>query len=188
MMLVFEGKANVVAKRKIKNEKLVEDCLEGETPLHEAKTGKILRILLSKTTPQQLMAIDKFEEKPLFDQILKHHPSTLKSYLDLMVTAKRDLESEDPHLIFDLSMFDFGTTKKANKMDKHLKLMEEDHEELLTHPVMQLFMSLKWHPNVVPYFFNFLVFLAFLFAFTAHGILMVDRIQCDRYPVGSKGK
>ena len=41
-----------------------------------------------------------------------------------MVTAKRDLESEDPHLIFDLSMFDFGTTKKANKMDKHLKLME----------------------------------------------------------------
>ena len=41
-----------------------------------------------------------------------------------MVTAKRDLESEDAHLIFDLSMFDFGTTKKANKMDKHLKLME----------------------------------------------------------------
>ena len=78
MMLVFEGNANVVAKSKVKNEKLLKDCVEGETPLHEAKTGKILRILLSKTTPQQLMAIDKFEDKPLFDQILKHHPSTLQ--------------------------------------------------------------------------------------------------------------
>ena len=78
MMLVFEGNANVVAKSKVKNKKLIKDCVEGETPLHEAKTGKILRILLSKTTPQQLMAIDKFEDKPLFDQILKHHPSTLQ--------------------------------------------------------------------------------------------------------------
>ena len=60
MMLVFEGNANVVAKSKVKNKKLLKDYVEGETPLHEAKTGKILRILLSKTTPQQLMAIDKF--------------------------------------------------------------------------------------------------------------------------------
>ena len=79
MMLVFEGKANVLAKS---TKTLRSSCRLGETPIHHAKTGKIIRILLSKTTPKQLMDIDTIEDRPLFDQFLKHHPSTLKTYLD----------------------------------------------------------------------------------------------------------
>ena len=206
MMLVFEGKANVLAKTKIK---VRSSCRLGETPIHHAKTGKIIRILLSKTTPKQLMEIDTIEDRPLFDQFLKHHPSTLKSYLDLMVTSKSDLENDDPHLIFDLSMFDYKNkndkesneenneeeitdkitkiTKKANQMDKHLRLMEDDRSELLTHPVMKLFMHLKWHPNVVPYLINFLIFFMFLVVFSAHALLTVDFLQCDSH-IGSSGK
>ena len=202
MMLVFEGKANVLAKNTIN---VRSDCRLGETPIHHAKTGKIIRILLTKTTPKQLMEIDTIEDRPLFDQFLKHHPSTLKSYLDLMVTSKRDLENDDPHLIFDLSMFDYKKknveesnkeettdkvtriTKKANQMDKHLRLMEEDRSELLTHPVMTLFMHMKWHPNVVPYFINFLIFFMFLIVFSAHALLTVDFLQCDSH-IGSSGK
>ena len=202
MLLVFEGKANVLAKNTVK---VRSDCRLGETPIHHAKTGKIIRILLSKTTPKQLMEIDTIEDRPLFDQFLKHHPSTLKSYLDLMVTSKNDLENDDPHLIFDLSMFDYKKkndeesnkeetttekitriTKKANQMDKHLRLMEEDRSELLTHPVMTLFMHLKWHPNVVPYFINFLIFFMFLFVFSSHALLTVDFLQCDSN-IGSSG-
>ena len=202
MMLVFEGKANVLAKNTIKGRSV---CRLGETPIHHAKTGKIIRILLSKTTPKQLMEIDTIEDRPLFDQFLKHHPSTLKSYLDLMVTSKSDLENDDPHLIFNLSMFEYKKknefknskeetttdkitkiTKKANQMDKHLRLMEEDRSELLTHPVMTLFMHLKWHPNVVPYFINFLTFFMFLFVFSAHALLTVDFLQCDSH-IGSSG-
>ena len=122
-----------------------------------------------------------------------------------MVTSKNDLENDDPHLIFDLSMFDYKKkndeesnkeetttekitriTKKANQMDKHLRLMEEDRSELLTHPVMTLFMHLKWHPNVVPYFINFLIFFMFLFVFSSHALLTVDFLQCDSN-IGSSG-
>ena len=187
MMLVFEGKANVLAKS---TKTLRSSCRLGETPIHHAKTGKIIRILLSKTTAKQLMEIDTIEDRPLFDQFVKHHPSTLKSYLDLMVTSKRDLENDDPHLIFDLSIFDYKQnmiTKKANQMDKHLRVMEEGRSELLTHPVMKLFMHLKWHPNVLPYFINFLFFFMFLVVFSAHALLTVDFLQCDSH-IGSSGK
>ena len=196
MMLVFEGKANVLAKNTVQ---LRSSCRLGETPIHHAKTGKIIRILLSKTTPKQLMEIDTIEDRPLFDQFLKHHPSTLKTYLDLMVTSKSDLENDDPHLIFDLSMFDYQKnisgetthkitkiTKKANQMDKHLRLMVEGRSELLTHPVMKLFMHMKWHPNVVPYFINFLIFFMFLVLFSAHACLTVNFLQCDSH-IGSSG-
>ena len=201
MMLVFEGKANILAKTTVK---VRSDCRLGETPIHHAKTGKIIRLLLSKTTPKQLMEIDTIEDRPLFDQFLKHHPSTLKTYLDLMVTSKRDLENDDPHLIFDLSMFEYKKkndeannkeetnekvtkiTKKANQMDKHLRLIEEERSELLTHPVMTLFMHMKWHPNVVPYLINFLFFFMFLVVFSAHALLTVDFLQCDSH-IGSSG-
>ena len=83
-------------------------------------------------------------------------------------------------------MFFKGTTKKANKMDKHLKLMDDSHSGLLTHPLMKLFMLLKWHPSVVPYFINFLIFLTFLITFSAHGLLTVNFLQCDEH-IGSDG-
>ena len=184
MLLVFEGKANVLAKNDVVAS---ARCSLGETPFHHAKTGKIFRILLSKTTPQKLMEVDKVEDKPLFDQIVKHHPVTMSSYLDLMVTSKKDLEDDDPHLVFDLSMFNKGTTKKANQMDKHWKLMEDSHSKLLTHPVMKLFMLMKWHPSVVPYFINFLIFFTFLITFSGHALLTVDFLQCDVH-IGSDGK
>ena len=184
MLLVFEGKANVLAKNDVVGR---AGFSLGETPFHHAKTGKIFRILLSKTAPHKLMEVDNVEGKPLFDQIVKHHPVTMNSYLDLMVTSKKDLEDDDPHLVFDLSMFDKGTTKKANQMDKHWKLMEDSHSKLLTHPVMKLFMLMKWHPSVVPYFINFLIFFTFLITFSGHAFLTVDFLQCDVH-IGSDGK
>jgi hypothetical protein len=185
MILVFEGNANVLAKNE--GGSMRAGCSLGETPLHHAKTGKIIRILLSKTTPQKLMEVDNIEDKPLFDQILKLQTATMNSYLDLMVTSKKDLEDDDPHLVFDLSMFEKGTTKKANQMDKHWKLMDDSHSKLLTHPVMKLFMLMKWHPSVVPYFINFLIFFAFLITFSGHALLTVDFLQCDVH-IGSDGK
>ena len=125
----------------------------------------------------------------------------------MMVTSKSDLENDDPHLIFNLSMFEYKKsstyeetnnkeettdkitriTKKANQMDKHLRLMEEYQSELFTHPVMKLFMHMKWHPNVLPYFINFIIFFMFLVVFSAHAFLTVDFLQCDSH-IGSSGK
>ena len=207
MMLVFEGKANVLAQSYEGMENIKSKDKDKETPLHVAKTGKIMKILFSRTTPDKLMKADTIEDRQFFDQILKHHPSVLKSYLDLMVNSREDLESDDPHLVFDLSMFDMKKedetkkqekskskknrptkiTLKANHMDKHLRLMEEEHAKLLCHPVMKLFGLLKWHPNVIPYLINFLIFFAFLIFFTAHSWITVDFLQCDQ-KIGSDCK
>ena len=93
-----------------------------KTPLHVAKTGKIMKILFSRTTPDKLMKADTIEDRQFFDQILKHHPSVLKSYLDLMVNSREDLESDDPHLVFDLSMFDYdGDEKQTNFANENAK-------------------------------------------------------------------
>ena len=121
------------------------------------------------------------------------------------MTSRKDLESDDPHLIFDLSMFAFEKensdenqeanynikkvkskvvtkiTKEANQMDKHLRVLKEGRSELITHPLMKLFMHLKWHSNVVPYFINFLIFLLFLTTFTSHAVITVDFLQCDNH-------
>ena len=120
-MLVFEGKANVLAqslegKENIKSKN--KEDKDKETPLHVAKTGKIMKILFSRTTPDKLMKADTIEDRQFFDQILKHHPSVLKSYLDLMVNSREDLESDDPHLVFDLSMFDLKEEDETKKQEK----------------------------------------------------------------------
>ena len=210
MMLVYEGKANVLAQSTAGMQNIKSNYFDPETPLHVAKTGKIIKILLSRTTPAKLMEADKITERSFFDQILRHQPSVLRTYLNLMVNSREDLENDDPHLIFDLSMFNYDTddkseensswcgrkkdkdqptkiTRKANQMDKHLKLMEEEHVQLLTHPVMKLFTLLKWHPNRLPYTINFLIFLAFLCFFSTHALITVNFLQCDKF-FGSDSK
>ena len=50
---------------------------------------------------------------------------------------------------------------------------------MLRHPIMALFAYTKWHPHKIMYVFNLFIFLAFLWAFTYHGILTIDLIQCE---------
>ena len=84
--LIFNGKANLIAKD-----------FRNETPLHLAKSSKILDIFLHKIDIQELLAADEdfrpnlgndtSRKKPLFDIILQNHPSSMKTYLDSMVTT-----------------------------------------------------------------------------------------------------
>ena len=84
--LIFNGKANLIAKD-----------FRNETPLHLAKSSKILDIFLHKIDIQELLAADEdfrpnlgndtSQKKPLFDIILQNHPSSMKTYLDSMVTT-----------------------------------------------------------------------------------------------------
>ena len=73
--LVFEGNAKVLS----------QDNLH-ETPLHQAKSSKILDILLMKAKIEDLLALE-FRNKeivPLFERILHKHPASMKTYLDKM--------------------------------------------------------------------------------------------------------
>ena len=167
--LIFDGKANVIEKD-----------YSGETPMHQAKTSKILDIFLMKTDANQILGSDDKAEIKLFDRILQNHPSSMKSYLDKMVTSiNPDSNIQDQHLIFHFSMFNQDTTRKQNYFDKHLKLINSDCSNMLRHPLMALFMSLKWQRHHSQYSVNFFIFLMFLFIFTTHGKYCIDYLQCD---------
>ena len=167
--LVFDGKANVIAEDR-----------SGETPMHLAKSSKILDIFLMKTNANQILGCEDKAKIKLFDQILQNHPSSMKSYLDKMVTSTNpDSDIRDQHLIFHFAMFNQDTTRKQNYFDKHLKLINSDCSNMLRHPLMALFTSLKWQRHQTKYSFNFFIFLVFLLIFTAHGIYCIDYLQCD---------
>ena len=153
---------------------LIDEDYKGETPLHLAKTSKILNVLLSKIKAQELVSIEKSYEKSLFQHILLKHPNSMKNYLDVMLTSQ-----SDQHLIFDFSIFNHGTNPKQNYLDKHLALMKNGCPEMLRHPVMALFAYTKWHPHKIVYYINFAIFLTFLVVFTYHGYITIDLIQCE---------
>ena len=164
--LLSEGNANITA---LDNSKL--------SPLHKAKTSKILDILLSQANPKKL--IDLNDSDCFFTHILKKQPESIQTYLDLMVTCNNpDSDIKDKQLTFHMDMFNHGTSKNENYLDKHNKVIKEDHLEILRHPVMMLFTSLKWYPHKKWYYTNFFLFLVFLISFTLHGIYWIDYLQC----------
>ena len=159
--LLFEGNANLTAI----------DC-QKYSPFHLAKTSKILDILLSKTNSDGLNSLRT--NKCLFKHIITNQPESIQTYLDLMVT-----KAHEDHYVFHLDMFKQNTTKSKNFLDKHKGLIAVDYPEMLRHPVMMFFMNLQWYPYKRWYYFNFSIFLMFLFMFTFHAVLCIDRNQCD---------
>ena len=165
--LMFEGDANILALDK-----------EDKTPLHLAGTSRILDILLSKTNAEKITSLP--EKTCLFENIVKRHPSSIKTYLDLMVTSKNlDANIKDQYLIFHLDIFNQNTTKESNYFDKQKLLLKHGFPDMLQHPLMKFFIYLKWAPHKKLYYFNFCLFLAFLVSFTYHGINNVDYLQCS---------
>ena len=159
--LLFEGNANVMALDS-----------KNHTPLHLAKTSEILDILLAKTDADSVNSLEP--ENCLFKHIVKNHPASMQTYLDLMVT-----EANSDHYIFHLDMFEQNTTQKCRQLDKHLMLIDEKHPKMLRHPIMMFFTNLKWHPHKTWYYTNFTIFLVFLVSFTVHAAYRVGDLQCD---------
>ena len=167
--LMFEGDADVFV---LDNEK----C----TPLHLAGTSKILDLLLSKTNAEKITSPKLLDSPSLFEDIVKRHPSSIKTYLDLMVTSKNlDANIKDQNLTFHHDTFNQNTTKESNYFDKHNLLLKHGYPDMLQHPLMKFFTYLKWAPHKKLYYLNFCLFVAFLVSFTYHGINCVDYLQCS---------
>ena len=72
IMLLFEGNADVMAVD-----------ADDQTPLCVAKTSKILDVLLSKTNAEKINGLSS--DNHLFENIIRNHPASISTYLDLMV-------------------------------------------------------------------------------------------------------
>ena len=168
--LLFEGNANITA---LDNSKL--------SVLHKAKTSKILDILLSKANAKMLTDFnDKLDEGDcLFTHILNNQPDSIETYLDLMITSNNpDSNINNKQFTFHMDMFNHGTSEKENYLEKHQKIIKAGYLEMLRHPVMMFFTTLKWYPHKKLYYANFILFLVFLISFNVHGICWIDYLQC----------
>ena len=76
IMLLFEGNADVMAVD-----------ADDQTPLCVAKTSKILDVLLSKTNAEKINGMSS--DNHLFENIIRNHPASISTYLDLMVEKVR---------------------------------------------------------------------------------------------------
>ena len=169
--LMFEGDADIFA---------LDNKTPPLTPLHLAGTSKILDLLLSKTNAEKITSPKLLDSPSLFEDLVKRHPSSIKTYLDLMVTSKNlDADIKDQRLIFHLDTFNQNTTKESNYFDKHNLLLKHGYPDMLQHPLMKFFTYLKWAPHKKLYYLNFCLFVAFLVSFTYHGINCVDYLQCS---------
>ena len=72
-----------------------------------------------------------------------------------------------------------GTTKEENHLDKHKSLIDAGYPEMVRHPIMTLFTSLKWYPHKKWYYSKFLIFLVFIILLTFHMVYFVDYLQCE---------
>ena len=170
IVALLEGYANITALDDSKS-----------STFHKAKTSKIFDILLSQANAKMLTDLNGMldEGDYLFTHILKKQPESIETYLDMMVTCNNpDSDIKDKQLTFHMEMFNHGTSKNENYLDKHNKVIKEDHLEILRHPVMMLFTSLKWYSHKKWYYTNFFLFFVFLISFTLHGIYWIDHLQC----------
>mgnify|MGYP001232009915 CR=1 FL=1 len=118
--LLFEGGADVMALDS-----------NNRTPLHLAKTSEILDILLAKTDADKINGLNDEKENCLYTHIVKNHPASIETFLDLMVT-----QSNSDHYVFHLGMFKQNTDRKSNYLNKHQMLIDENQPKMLRHPIM----------------------------------------------------
>ena len=177
--LVLDGEADIYET----------DLTNRMTSIHVAKNSQVFDFLLSKI---ELDEIRKFDPKmELFDKVLRQNPTSMEKLLDKMVLSREtDLTTGDNEFIYDLSLFTNGTTKAISRMDRHNKVIETGYSEFLLHPIMQLFVDMKWHANKRNFFVSFGIFTIFLIFFTAFGLNHIDIIQCvkdsQHLPEGSE--
>ena len=95
------------------------------------------------------------------------------------LTSLLYLQVDDDHFVFHLDMFKKGTTKEANHLDKHKSLIDAGYPEMVRHPIMTLFTSLKWYPHKKWYYTKFVIFLMFIISLTFHMVYFVDYLQCE---------
>merc|ERR1711935_540436 len=130
----------------------------------------------NKANLQELTKLDG--DNCLFNLILTKRPKCIETYLDLMVKSdNEDADIKEKKYTFDLEIFNHGTDKKSNFLNKHKKLIDTGYSEFLRHPVMMFFASMKWKPHRKKYIANFCVFLVFLLGLTLHGFNAIDYFQ-----------
>ena len=81
-------------------------------------------------------------------------------------------------LVFDFDNFK-ETTESKNEMDLHTIAMESEKSELLLHPLMQIFLDLKWNQVRKYYWCNLFIDIIFLICLTFSACQFLSMTYCQ---------
>ena len=103
----------------------------------------------------------------------RHNPSSPKAILGQCIS-----EVNDELLVLDLQHFQH-TTEENNEMDLHLMAQDHGRSELLIHPILQVFLDLKWNQVKKYYWLNLFVDIMFVIFLTFTAYHFLDLIYCQ---------
>jgi hypothetical protein len=102
-----------------------------------------------------------------------HTSSSPKAILSQSIS-----EVNNELLVLDLEHFQH-TTEENNEMDLHQDVQDHGRSELLIHPILQVFLDLKWNQVKKYYWLNLFVDMMFVIFLTFTAYHFLDLIYCQ---------
>ena len=149
-----------------------------KTPLHAARTQKVVHLLLDHGANPYHVS----KNKSVMDVLLQRNPPAVEELMNLGIeTNGQAIDSADLQIIFNFEIFfhegKLGLIERrsdkmqVNEMDAHLKIIESNHKELLKHPLAEAFLHFKWQLNKKVFLLNCVAFFTFLLMLTSMTML-----------------
>ena len=154
------------------NHKSIKD----QTALYKARNYDTVKLLLKYGADCTIRDIDG---KTAIEKLLKFNSKCPTAILDEYIT--RQLNET---LIMDFRVFDLTSLQEGDNSPHEMELfLAAKHKQirrtdLFLHPLMQIFMGLKFSQVNVLWMFNMICQLVFTFALTGLGVCFADFIDC----------
>ena len=145
---------------------------KGKTPLFYAKDPKFMYLLLSYGADP---CAGKFQETSLLEHYVLKKPQNARALLNFEIdTNDREINDHDFLYIYKMRLFlnSCDETKKSPKSFSHKemnvisKFADYNQKDLLSSPVSELFLHVKWSLTKKFYFLNSFLFLMYLILLT----------------------
>jgi hypothetical protein len=156
----------------------------GKTPIFKARTYKAVQLLLSYGADPTITIKEKESNNKedtgtsAFSHLLKYNAESVQAILDGFVSlTHQEHDNGKQLLVYDFGLFKH-CTPKMNEMDLHYNAYKQDKSHLLTHPLMQIFLHLKWKQTEFFYWLNFIVYMLFVFVLTWQAFTFVQLAKC----------
>ena len=148
---------------------------KGKTPLSKARTYECAYLLIQVMNDKESI-FDNVLEEAFTDTINNQFPEATEAILD---DALKSIEGDDALYVYDLQIFD-KVTEAESEMDQHMKLRENGVPQLLLHPIMNMYLHLKWQliKDTVSVFTEALTSVVFVFLLTVLCYKFIGMVTC----------
>ena len=129
------------------------------------------------------------KRKSAFEVLLKRNPGAAELILNQGVQKYSDLDSPELVVVYDFTIFCEECTAKLpygdedvpiDEMVVHNKVVNTGQRHLLKHPLMAVFLHIKWHFMQKMFYINLIMYLLFLGCLTSLAGLQTAMTDCDQ--------